>query len=202
MSTGEGRFLMALEKGKDRRSIAKQERANKRAADKKRLWSLLGKIGMFSGNPLIAGAAYLAGEFIPDALGVKEKKLKTGYFYGDELKDYNAELSKQRKQRAASVGIGLAANVFGSSVIPEGSTIQSMLKKVGCKSGDTLRKLGIMKDLPGMEAFGKINPFTMQDYIGTKNPYRWDVKGLNLSDRLKKMRSINIPYQTISNWRG
>lgn len=191
MSTGEGRFLMALEKGKDRRSIAKQQRANKRAADKKKLWSLLGKIGMFSGNPLIAGAAYLGGEFIPDALGVKEKKLKTGYFYGDELKDYNAELSKQRKQRAASVGIGLATNVFGSSVIPEGSTIQSMLgatkEKIIAQSPSLWSKWGAA-NMPG---FGKSAIPKLSSMP----------QGIDIGERLRRM-GFSIPFQTIGNWRS
>ena len=177
--TGEGRFLMALEKGKDKRSIAKQERANRRAAEKKQLWSLLGKIGMLTGNPLIAAGATLAGEFMPDVLGIKEKKLKTNYFFGDEIKDYNAELSKQRKQRAASVGIGLAANVFGASVIPEGSTLQSMLKKVGSKtvtgSHQIMNVLGMVKDPvidTSMSAVTKLNPTGMsfmQKMMADKN---------------------------------
>ena len=192
MSTGEGRFLMALEKAKDKRSIESQLRKNKKASDKKQLWSLLGKIGMFTGNPLIAGLSYLGGEFIPDALGVKEKKLKVNYFGEDEIKDYNAELSKQRKQRALSTGIGLAANVFGASVMPEGDTLQSMLKKTGSKLGIGTSKAGVQT---------AIKPLTMKNYLGTENPYGWDVKGLNMSDKLREA-GFNIPNQSISNfWR-
>ena len=192
MSTGEGRFLMALEMGKDKRSIESQMRKNKKAAEKKQLWSLLGKIGMFTGNPLIAGLSYLGGEFIPDVLGIKEKKLKVNYFGGDAIKDYNAELSTQREQRALSTAVGLAANVFGASVIPEGNTIQSMLQKVGSKLGVGATKAGVQT---------AIKPLTIQDYFGTKNPYGWDVKGLDMSDKLRRA-GFNIPKQSISNFWG